>query len=111
MTSGKVAAMASHSSRLSLLEFIKNNPSMLDTFLEIGACGSLVVLNGKKEENLLDVFNKAIEEGFPCSRFYDSGHIHGKDFDGSSILTSISIGPANRNDIKHLTKKFQVWKS
>lgn len=110
MSAGKSAAMAAHASRLSLLEYLKKYPQMSDVFLEKGACGSLVVLNGKKEENLIKVFEKAKEEGFSCATFTDSGHIHGQDFDGSPVLTGIAIGPSTKESMKHLTKKFQVWR-
>ena len=108
MSSGKVAAMASHCARLSLLEYIKINPEMVDEFINAGACGSLVVLKCKNEEILLSLYEKA-KDSFPCSKFTDSGHIHGKDFDGNPILTGIAIGPALKEDMRQLTKKFRVW--
>lgn len=110
MSSGKAAAMASHASRLSLLKFIKDYPAMAEEFLNKGACGSLVVLKAKKESDVIKTLEKAKEENFYCSEFIDSGHIHGEDFDGSPVLTGIAIGPHTKESMKHLTKKFQVWK-
>lgn len=109
MSAGKAAAMASHCSRLSLLEFIKKYPDMIDVFLEAGACGSLVVLKCKNEEALLKLY-ETVNDKFICSKFTDSGHIHGADFDGSPVLAGIAIGPALKEDMKPFTKKFQVWR-
>lgn len=109
MSAGKVAAMASHCSRLSLLMFLKHNPQMADKFLELNACGSMVVLKAKKESDIRKAQQLALEENLPVSEFSDSGHIHGSDFNGDPLFVGISIGPAYRNQISHITKKFRVW--
>lgn len=110
MSAGKLASQASHASRLSLLHFIKQNPHRLDEFISNNVAGSIVVLKAKNKDILCNMFEQAQEEGFPTSLFTDSGHILLPHFDGSPTITALSIGPALKSDMRHLTKKFQMVK-
>lgn len=110
MSSGKMASQACHASRLSLMEYLQSNPERAGEFLEKNSCGSMVILRAKKESDLLTSFAKAEDVGFPCAKFMDSGHIHGEDFDGEPILTAVAIGPATKESMRSIVKKFQVYK-
>lgn len=110
MPSGKMASQASHASRLSLLHFLKQNPHRLDEFIDKNLAGSVIVLKVDNEQILHTVFEKAKEEDFPSALFTDSGHILEPHFNGEPIVTALSIGPALKQDMYHLTKKFKLVK-
>jgi PTH2 family peptidyl-tRNA hydrolase len=110
MSSGKMASQACHASRLSMMRYLQKHPERAEEFLLKNSCGSMVVLKGKKESDLLNAYEQAKSLGFPCAKFEDSGHIHGSDFDGSPVLTAVAFGPASKESMRSFTKKFQVMK-
>ena len=107
MPTGKLAAQATHAARVSLLKYISQNPDQLQDFIDLGSCGSVVVLHAKNLKHLVDCHEKALSEGFPTALFTDSQHILLPHFDGSPVVTALAIGPAPRHTMRHLTKKFQ----
>lgn len=110
MPTGKLAAQASHASRLSLLHFIKQNPHRLDEFIEANVAGSMVVLKCKNLSQLEKSFEQAKQANFPCAMFTDSNHILPPFFDGSPTVTALAVGPAKKEDMRFITKKFQLVK-
>jgi peptidyl-tRNA hydrolase len=44
--------------------------------------------------------------GIPCSLITDSGCPN--FFNGQPIITALGLGPANENQIKHITRRFQL---
>lgn len=111
MPAGKLASQASHASRLSLLHFIKDNPHRVDEFINNNSAGSVVVLKCKNLQKLQAAFQQAKDMGFPCAMFSDSGHIMFPHFDGSLVTTALAIGPAPKEAMRPITKKFQLIKS
>lgn len=107
MPAGKLAAQATHAARISLLKYISQHPEHLEEFISLGSCGSVVVLQAKNLSQLEDCHAKALSENFPTALFTDSEHILLPHFDGSPVVTALSIGPAPRQTMRHLTKKFR----
>ena len=125
MAPGKLAAQAAHAARLSLLSYIKDHPSRLGEFISLGCCGTMVVLHAKNLRQIEETHARAVSAGLPAALFVDSGHIPtvavpaGTDrstearrcantnFDGGPMLTALAIGPAQRHEMRHLTKKFR----
>lgn len=108
MSSGKMSSQVAHASRLSLLEFISHNPHRASEFLSCNSAGSVVVLQAKNQKCLEDIFTAAKAQGLPSALFVDSGHIMLPHFTGSPVVTALSIGPAARETMRSLTRKFQV---
>jgi peptidyl-tRNA hydrolase len=107
MTAGKLAAQATHASRLSLLKYLKQNPTYADDFINNNHCGSTVVLSGKNLFSLLKAREQAIKLDLPCALFTDSGHIFPPHFNGDPIVTALAIGPALKAEIYPITRKFR----
>lgn len=110
MTSGKLASQVSHASRLSLLNFVRKNPHAIDEFIKLNSAGSVVVLHAKNATILSKIYEQAQSEGLPSALFKDSGHIMPPFFDGSPVITGLGLGPATKESMRHLTKKFNLVK-
>lgn len=110
MPPGKLASQAAHAARLSLLHFIRDNPHRLDEFISRNVAGSIVVLKAKNLQQLLKTYEAAVAEGLPTALFTDSGHVLLPHFDGSPVTTALAIGPAARETMRSMTKKYQVVK-
>ena len=72
--------------------------------------GTNVVLKSNNLIQLERAFYQAKAAGLSCALIEDSGHIMPPHFDGSPIITALGIGPARREDIQHITKKFNCVK-
>lgn len=107
MEPGKLSSQAIHASRLSLLKFIKRHPERADEFISLNSCGSAVQLLAKNLGALERARDEAERAGIPWALFTDSGHVMGPHFDGSPVTTMLAIGPAPREAMRHITKKFR----
>ena len=76
----------------------------------MNVAGSIVVVRAKNLSALEKAFAAAKEAGLPAALFTDSGHIMLPHFDGSPTTSALSIGPARREDMRAITKKFQIVK-
>lgn len=115
MPPGKLASQAAHASRLSLLRYLRSlgtnsMMAMMDEFISSNLCGSAIVLRAKNLSQMLKAKEEAEAKGLPCALFSDSGHILLPHFTGEPIITALSIGPALREDIHPITKKFRCTK-
>jgi peptidyl-tRNA hydrolase len=122
MAPGKIASLAVHAARLSLLLYIKRFPERIDEFISKNLCGSAVVLYGRHLLDLEIAHERAIAAGLPTSLFKDSGHIPTTSmsgdgivsgernicFDGQSIVTALGIGPCTKEEARAITKRFRL---
>lgn len=108
MPAGKLGAQACHASRLSLLRFLKSHPERADEFLSLNSAGSMILLRGRHLGDLERAHAQSEAAGLPTALFTDSGHILLPHFDGSPVTTALAIGPATRESMRHITKRFRV---
>lgn len=64
-----------------------------------------ITLSVDSEEELLELYNKAKEEGLPCSLVEDRGLT---EFNGVKTKTAIAIGPAYPSQVQHLTGELKM---
>lgn len=108
MAPGKLASQATHASRISLLHFLKRHPDRIDEFIDLNSCGSVVVLKAKNLGQLERARDQAEAAGLPTALFADREHvIPGTAFDGSPVVTALAIGPATREAMREITKRFR----
>ncbi len=115
MPKGKLASQAIHATRLSTLKYLRDMPpekmlEAMDYFLGKNSCGSAFTVTAKNMGQIERIKKEAIEAGLPWAMFSDSGHILPPHFDGNPIVTGISIGPAPRARIRHISKRYQSIK-
>ncbi|SRR6266496_3564403 len=105
MSPGKIASQAGHAYLGAFLKCQELSPSVLAAYLT-SFPGTKVCLKAKNLDALLSAQAEAESAGIPCSLITDSGCPN--FFDGQPIITALGLGPANENQIKHITRRFEL---
>ena len=108
MPSGKLASQAGHAFLESFERCRELDPVRATEYRGDGI-GTKVVLAAQTERDLLVIKEEADQRGIPWALIIDSGHILEPHFDGNPIVTAIGLGPARRQEINDLTKKFKLY--
>lgn len=108
MSPGKLASQAGHAF-LDAFEKCRVADPLIAAEYKGDQHGTKVVLKADNLYKLLRAKELAEELGLPCALITDSGHIMPPHFDGDPIITALGIGPARRDDIKAITKKFKLY--
>jgi PTH2 family peptidyl-tRNA hydrolase len=105
MTEGKKVAQAGHAY---LGAFINADPSIQKAYhSEFPAHpGTKVCLAAKNLHHLLRAKEEAEAAGIPTYLVTDSGCKN--FFNGEPTVTALGLGPASKDQIKHITKRFQL---
>ncbi len=107
MSPGKISSQAGHAY---LGSFLRSSPDIQaeyhDEFPEHP--GTKICLECRNLGQLLLAENAAKEAGIPCFRVTDSGCKN--FFDGKPTITALGLGPATKDQIKHITRRFQLMK-
>lgn len=102
MGRGKIAAQASHASVLATLEAQKHNKIWYDRWFKLGMKKIVVKVNS--EDELIDVFQKAIKAKLPRSLINDAGHTQLEP----GTATAVAIGPAPEELVDPLTNALKL---
>ena len=105
MLPGKIASQAGHAYLGAFLQCQELDPEILAEYLK-GFPGTKVCLKADNLDCLLRAQAEATSSGIPCSLITDSGSSN--FFDGKPIITALGLGPARSNQIKHITRRFQL---
>ena len=105
MNTGKIASQAGHAY---LGAFIAADPSLQKEYhSEFPAHpGTKVCLAAKNLHSLLRAKEEAEAAGIPAFLVTDSGCEN--FFDGKPTITALGLGPASKDQIKQITKRFQL---
>lgn len=105
MNTGKIAAQAGHAY---LGAFVNANTGLQKEYhSELPTSpGTKVCLACKNLNQLIRAEEEAVAAGIPCFRVVDSGCSN--FFNGEPTITALGIGPATKDQIKHITKRFQL---
>lgn len=106
MPKGKLMSQLGHAYAKSLYSASITHPKVAHEFI-FGNGGSIVSLYAKNENQIIELYNKVISLDIPAYIVVDSNHVLLPKFDGKPIITALGIGPCLKDDIQHLTKKFQ----
>jgi len=105
MESGKIASQAGHGY---LGSFLQASPEIQKEY----HCdfpqspGTKVCLKVKNLDQLLRAEYECKEAGIPYFRVTDSGCSN--FFNGEPTITALGIGPATKEQVRHITKRFQL---
>ncbi len=105
MSTGKIASQAGHAYLGAFLDCQRLNPQLLTEYLK-SFPGTKVCLRARNLDSLLRAQAQAQYAAIPCSLITDSGCPN--FFNGQPIITAIGLGPANENQIKHITRRFEL---
>lgn len=70
--------------------------------------GTKIAMYARSLGKLLRAYREAVAAGIPCALIIDRGHILAPHFDGNPIITALGIGPAYRDEIEQITKRFTL---
>lgn len=107
MPIGKLSSQAGHAYGDALAIASDNYPELYKNYRNHELGGSKVTLKAKNENQLIQAYNQALEAGIPCAIVVDREHILPPHFNGQPIITALGIGPCTKEQVKHITKKFQ----
>lgn len=108
MPPGKLAAQAGHAFLDSFLAARSADPGRAAAYLADGH-GTKVVLAARDVRQLELLRDAALSSGLPCALITDSGHVMpGSPFDGSPVVTALGIGPATREEVRHIVKRLPL---
>jgi peptidyl-tRNA hydrolase, PTH2 family len=105
MAPGKIASQAGHVYLGAFLRCQESSPNLLAEYLK-DFPGTKICLQAKNLDALLRAQAQAEQAGIPHRLITDSGCIN--FFNGEPIITALGLGPANENNIKHITRRFQL---
>jgi peptidyl-tRNA hydrolase len=105
MDTGKVASQAGHAY---LGAFVNANANLQKEYhSELPTSpGTKVCLSCKNLRHLLRAEEEAKAAGIPVFRVVDSGCEN--FFDGQPTVTALGLGPATKDQIKQITRRFQL---
>jgi PTH2 family peptidyl-tRNA hydrolase len=106
MAPGKIASQAGHAYLGAFLR-CKNDSVKAEYHQDFPESpGTKVCLKAKNLDQILRAEAEAIEAGLPVFKVVDSGceNFYG----GKPIVTALGIGPCTKEQVKHITKKFQL---
>ena len=105
MSAGKIASQAGHAYLGAFLQSQELNLQLAAEYLQ-SFPGTKVCLKAKNLDALLRAQAQALTAGIPCSLITDSGCSN--FFNGQPIVTALGLGPANENQIQHITRRFEL---
>jgi len=107
MDAGKISSQAGHA-YLGAYINPAQDPSVLAEYHKDypQSPGTKVCLEGKNLTSLLRAEAEAQEAGIPTFKVIDSGCPD--FFGGRPVITALGIGPCTKDQVKHITKRFQL---
>jgi peptidyl-tRNA hydrolase len=105
MPAGKLAAQCGHAYLNAYEEALKLRPDITAQYKGSGN-GTKICMYAKNLDQLLRAYREAKAANIPCSLIIDRGHILAPHFDGQPIITALGIGPAYRDEIQDITKRY-----
>lgn len=105
MEAGKIASQAGHAF---IGAFLQSDPAIQAEYhSELPEHpGTKVCLASKNLMHLLRAEEEAKAAGIPVFRVVDSGCAN--FFDGKPIITALGLGPATKDQIKRITRRFEL---
>ena len=105
MGAGKLASQAGHAYLSSFIAAQTFLPSVAASYAAESP-GTKVCLSAPTLESLLRALEQARSSGIPYALITDSGH--SSFFDGQPTITALGLGPARRDQVKHITRQFKL---
>ena len=107
MGKGKAAAQAAHASCEAVMRVLSSGDPKWLRWLEEwrGSGQEKVVLRVESEEELIAIYNKALDKGLPCSLVVDAGKTQLKP----GTKTAVAIGPAPEELIDEITGHLKLY--
>lgn len=109
MTPGKLSAQAGHAYQMSYDKAVRERPEITSQYKGSGN-GTKISMYAKNLGQLIRAYRECQAAKIPCELIIDRGHILLPHFDGKPIITALGIGPAYRDEMAHITKRYTMLK-
>jgi len=103
MTEGKKVSQAGHAY---VGAFVKTSPEIQKEYQGDNGIGTKVCLKAKNLQAIERVESELIAANIPYYKVIDSGCAN--FFNGEPIVTALGISPVTKEQIQHITKRFQL---
>lgn len=107
MPAGKMAAQCGHAFQNAYELAQAQRPSITAQYKGTGN-GTKLCMYAKNLGQLLRAYREAQAAGLPVSLIIDRGHVLPPHFDGQPIITALGIGPAYKDEIAHITRRYTM---
>ncbi len=107
MSPGKMLAQAGHAFSMSYDKALIERPDITAQYKGTGN-GTKISMYSKNLGQLLRAYKECIEAHIPCELIIDRGHILLPHFDGKPIITALGIGPAYKDEVEFITKRYTM---
>lgn len=105
MPAGKLAAQCGHAYLNAHEQAQLQRPDVTSQYKGTGN-GTKICMYARNLGQLIRAYRDAQAAGIPCALIIDRGHVLPPHFDGQPIITALGIGPAYRDEIEHITKRY-----
>lgn len=105
MPAGKLAAQCGHAYLNAHEQALVERPDITAQYKGTGN-GTKICMYARNLGQLIRAYRDAQAAGIPCALIIDRGHVLPPHFDGQPIITALGIGPAYRDEIEHITKRY-----
>ena len=104
LRTGKYIAQGCHASQIALLDAKERYPQYYTDYMSSHITKIVVYVN--TEEELQELYQKALNASLPCSKIKDAGFT---EFKGIPTFTAVGIGPAPEELIDKITKHLPLF--
>jgi PTH2 family peptidyl-tRNA hydrolase len=109
MTADKLAAQTGHAFVNAWDKAKEQRPEITSGYKGTGN-GTKIIMYAKNLNQLIRAYRDCQAANIPCDLIIDRGHIMLPHFDGKPIITALGIGPAYKDEIAHITKRYTMAK-
>lgn len=109
MPTGKLIAQCGHAFDMAHDRARLERPSITAQYRGTGN-GTKLTMYAKNTGQLIRAYREAKAAGIPCELIIDRGHVLPPHFDGKPIITALGIGPAYKDEVAHITKRYTLAK-
>lgn len=107
MPLGKLAAQCGHAFQNAWDRARETRPEIASQYKGTGN-GTKICMYAKNLNQLIQAYREAQALGLPCDLIIDRGHVLAPQFDGQPIITALGIGPAFKDEIATITKRYTL---
>jgi PTH2 family peptidyl-tRNA hydrolase len=110
MPTGKLIAQCGHAFEMAHDRARHERPDITALYKGTGN-GTKLTMYAKNLGQLIRAYREALASGIPCELIIDRGHVMpGTPFTGEPIITALGIGPAYKDEVAHITKRYTLAK-
>jgi len=106
----KLVAQCGHAYLMSYKAALKQRPEITEGYEGTGN-GTKICMYAKNLGQLIRAYRDAKAAGLPCALIIDRRHVLLPHFTGKPIITAVGIGPAYRDEVAHIMKRYSMTRT